>query len=155
MAVTFTSPITGAAQTGFTSPTYTHVSDVAPDSNGRQVAVSAVGGTQAGVITHSVAAPFTLTVVRPKVYKQLGKANPVTGLIANVPKNTYKFITRKGVLPLTGQPYAVMIVTTTIDVPAGSDLADAPNIRAALSAHFGGIAQQTSGFGDTATTGIL
>lgn len=155
MAVTFTSPITGAAQTGLTTPTYTHVADVAPDSNGRQVAVTALGGTQTGVITHSVAAPFTLTVVRPKVTKQLGKANPVTGVIANVPKNTYKFITRKGVLPLAGQPYQVMNITTTIDVPAGSDLADAPNIRAALSAHFGAIAQQSAGFGDTAVTAIL
>lgn len=155
MAVTFTSPITGAAQTGLTSPTYTHVADIAPDSNGRQVAVTALGGTQTGVTAHSVAAPFTLTVVRPKVTKQLGKANPVTGVIANVPKNTYKFITRKGVLPLAGQPYQVMNITTTIDVPAGADLADAANIRAALSAHFGGISQQSAGFGDTAVTAIL
>jgi hypothetical protein len=155
MSVTFTSPITGAAQTGFTSPTYTHVADTAPDSNGRQVAVTAVGGTQVGVITHSVAAPFTLTVVRPKVFKSLGKANPVTGLISNVPKNVYKFISRKGVLPLAGQPYQTMLVTTIIEVPAGSDLADAPNVRAALSAHFGGIAQQSAGFGDTGVTGIL
>lgn len=155
MAVTFTSPITGLAQTGLTSPTYTHVADVAPDSNGRQVAVTALGGTQTGVITHSVAAPFTLTVVRPKVYKNLGKANPVTGLIANVPKNVYKFISRKGVLPLAGQPYQTMLITTVIEVPAGSDLADPANVRAALSAHFGGVSQQSAGFGDTVVTGIL
>lgn len=155
MSVNLTSPITGAAQTGFTSPTYTHVSDVAPDSNGRQVAVTALGGTQTGVIAHSVAAPFTLTVVRPKVYKVLGKANPVTGLISNVPKNVYKFITRKGALPLAGQPYQTMLITTVIEVPAGADLADAPNLRAGLSAHFGGIAQQSAGFGDTAVSGIL
>lgn len=155
MAVTFTSPITGAAQTGFTSPTYTHVSDVAPDSNGRQVAVTAVGGTQTGVTTHSVASPFTLTVVRPKVFKNLGKANPVTGLIGNVPKNVYKHITRKGVTPSANQPYQTMLVTTIIEVPAGADTYDAANVRAALSAHFGGIAQQSAGFGDTAVSGIL
>lgn len=155
MAVTLTSPITGAAQTGLTSPTYTHVTDVAPDSNGRQVAVTALGGTQTGVITHSVAAPFTITAVRPKVFKSLGKANPVTGLISNVPKNVYKCLTRKGVLPLAGQPYQTMLITTVIEVPAGADLADAPNVRAALSAHFGAIAQQSAGFGDTAVTGIL
>jgi hypothetical protein len=102
-----------------------------------------------------VAAPFTLTVVRPKVYKSLGKANPVTGVIANVPKNTYKFIVRKGVLPLAGQPYQVMNITCTIDVPAGADLADPANVRAAFSACFGAIAQQSAGFGDTAVTGIL
>jgi len=155
MGITFTSPITGLAQTGLTSPTYTHVTDTAPDSNGRQVAVTALGGTQTGVITHSVAAPFTLTAVRPKVYKVLGKANPVTGLISNVPKNVYKLITRKGVLPLAGQPYQTLLITTTIEVPAGSDLADPANIRAALSAHFGGLSQQSAGFGDTAVTGIL
>lgn len=155
MAVTLTSPITGLAQTGFTSPTYTHVNDVAPDSNGRQVAVTAVGGTQAGVIVHSVAAPFTLTVVKPKVFKALGKPNPVTGLISNVPKNVYKFITRKGVLPLAGQPYQTMLITTIIEVPAGSDLADAANCRAGLSAHFGAISQQSAGFGDTAVSGIM
>lgn len=55
MAFTLTSPITGAAQTGFTTPTYTHVSDVAPEANGRQVAVTALGGTQTNVIAHSVA----------------------------------------------------------------------------------------------------
>jgi hypothetical protein len=102
-----------------------------------------------------VAAPFTLTVVKPKVFKSLGKANPVTGLISNVPKNVYKFITRKGVLPLAGQPYSTMLVTTVIEVPAGSDLADPANVRAALSAHFGGVAQQSAGFGDTGVTGIL
>jgi len=155
MAVTLTSPITGLAQTGLTSPTYTHVTDTAPDSNGRQVAVTALGGTQTGVITHSVAAPFTLTVVRPKVFKSLGKANPVTGLISNVPKNVYKFITRKGVSPLAGQPYSTMLITTIIEVPAGADLADAANVRAALSAHFGSLSQQSAGFGDTSVTGIM
>lgn len=59
MSFTLTSPITGAAQTGFTSPTYTLTSDLAPDNNGKQVAVTALGGTQVGVTTHSVAAPFT------------------------------------------------------------------------------------------------
>lgn len=155
MAVNLTSPITGQAQTGFTAPTYTHVSDVAPDSNGRQVAVTALGGTQAGVTTHSVASPFTLTVVRPKVFKYLGKAHPVTGVVANIGKNVYKLITRKGVTPLAGQPYQVMLVTTNMEVPAGADTADAANVRAALSAHYGALVQQSAGFGDTAVTGIM
>jgi hypothetical protein len=152
---TFTSPITGAAQTGFTAPTYTHVSDVAPDVNGRQVAVTALGGTQAGVVVHSVSSPFTLTFVRPKVYKTLGKANPVTGLIKDVPMNTYKFIGRKGVTPLAGQPYRVAQCTVIIDVPAGADTADAPNIRALLSAVIGALMQQPAAIGDTTISGIL
>lgn len=155
MAVTFTSPITGTAQTGLTAPTYTHVADLAPDSNGRQVAVTALGGTQTGVTTHSGSNPFTLTVVRPKVLKSLGKANPVTGVISNVPKNTYKFIVRKGMVPLAGQAPAVMIATLTMDVPAGADTASPAEIRAALSALFGAVSQQSAGFGDTLVQGIL
>lgn len=150
-----TSPITGAAQTGFTSPTYTHVADTAPDISGKQVAVTALGGTQAGVTTHSVASPFTISFFRPKVFRNLGKPNPVTGLVKDVPRNTYKQITRKGVLPLAGQPYANMQITTIIDVPAGSDTADAPNVRAALSAHIGTLWQIPAAIGDTGVTGII
>lgn len=149
------SPITGAAQTGFTSPTYTHVADTAPAANGKQVAVTALGGTQTGVIAHSVAAPFTITFIRPTTFKALGRANPVTGLIANVPRNTYGVTTRKGVLPLAGQPYQNMTIRTIIDVPAGSDLADSANVRAALSAHIGALSAQSAGIGDTAVSGIM
>lgn len=155
MAFSLTSPITGAAQTGFTSPTYTHVADTAPDVNGRQVAVSAVGGTQVGATVHSIASPFTLTIVRPKTFKVLGKTNPVTGLLPSVPMNTFKFITRKGVTPLAGQPYATLRITTIVDLPAGSDTADAANVRAALSAHIGGLYQQSAGLGDTSVSGVL
>lgn len=150
-----TSPITGGAQTGLTSPTYTFVSDVAPDANGKQVAVTALGGTQTGVQVHSVASPFTLTFARPKAFKALGQPNPVTGRLPSVPRNTYKIITRKGVVPLAGQPAATMLVTTTIDVPAGSDSYDATNVRAALSAHIGALNQQSAGIGDTGTSGIM
>lgn len=155
MTITVTSPITGAAQTGLTTPTYTLTADTPPNPNGKQNAVTALGGTQTGVTVHSVAAPFTVSAFRPAVFRQLGKANPVTGLIANVPKNSYKVITRKGVLPLAGQPYQTMLVTTIIDVPAGADLADAANVRAALSAHIGALSQQSAGIGDTAVSGII
>jgi hypothetical protein len=102
-----------------------------------------------------VSSPFTISAFRPVSYKTLGSPNPVTGIIANVQNNTYKVITRKGVLPLSGQPTKTMIVTTTIDVPAGADLADPANIRAALSAHLGAVAQQSAGIGDTAVSGII
>jgi hypothetical protein len=155
MTVSLTSPVTGAAQTGLTSPTYTHVADIAPDVNGRQYAVTALGGTQTNVVVHSVAAPFTLSVWRPKIMKILGNPNPITGVISSVSRNVYKVITRKGVLPLAGQPYQTMLVTTSIEVPAGSDAADAVNVRAALSMHFGSLAQVSSGMGDTAVSGVL
>jgi hypothetical protein len=128
---------------------------VAPDANGKQVAVTALGGTQTGASVHSVAQPFTLTFVKPKILRGLGKPNPVTGLVGSVPRNVYKLITRKGVLPLAGQPYTNMLVTTIIEVPAGSDLADPNNIRAALSAHIGALTQQSAGIGDTGVSGIM
>lgn len=155
MAVTLTSPITGAAQTGFTSPTYTLTTDLAPDVNGKQVAVTALGGTQTGVTTHSVASPFTVTFVRPKVSRNLGKPNPTTGLVKDVPRNTYKCIVRKGVTPLAGQPFTNLQATCVIDVPAGSDTADPANVRAAISALVGALSQISAGLGDTLVSGIL
>jgi hypothetical protein len=155
MSFSLSSPVTGAAQTGLTSPTYTLSADTAPDVNGKQYAVTALGGTQTGVAAHSVASPFTITFWRAKVLRVLGNPNPVTGVVANVPVNTYKLITRKGVSPLAGQPIRVMVVTTQIDVPAGSDTADGEDIRAALSAHIGSLTQASSGIGDTAINGVM
>lgn len=149
------SPLTGAAQTGFTSPTYTLTSDTAPDNNGVQHAVTALGGTQAGVTAHSVSSPFTLTFVRPKSFKTIGTPNPVTGIVSQIGRNRWKLITRKGVLPLAGQPYQTMLVTTIIEVPAGADTADAANVRAALSAHFGVFANQSAGIGDSSISGVM
>lgn len=152
---TFTSPVTGAAQTGFTTPTYTHVIDVPPSSLAKQVAVTALGGTQAGVIVHSGSAPFTTTIWRPAQIKQVGKVNPVTGVLPTPPRNVFKYVTRKGVLPLAGQAYQTMVITTIIELVAGSDLADPANVRAAHSMHFGCIAQQSSAIGDSSITAII
>lgn len=155
MTIAVSSPITGTAQTGLTAPTYTLTTDTAPSNNGKQWAVTALGGTQTGVVVHSVAAPFTISCFKPQNTVVLGTPNPSTGVIGNVKKNSYKVITRKGVLPLAGQPYQTMIITTTIDVPAGADNADSPSVRAALSAHIGALSQQSAGVGDTAVSAIL
>lgn len=150
-----TSPLTGGAQTGFTSPTYTLVGDIAPSANGKQSAVSALGGTQAGVTIHSASSPFTLTRFRPQQLKSLGVANPVTGVIKNIPNNVYKLITRKGVTPAAGQSAIPMPITTTIPVPAGADTYDAPNVRAAISAHIGMLNQLSPAIGDASVSGII
>jgi len=155
MAFAPTSPITGAAQTGLTSPTYTVATDSPSESNAKQVYVSALGGTQTGVLAHSVAAPFTLAMFRPKVLKNLAPVNPVTGVLRNVPVNNYKVITRKGVLPLAGQSYKTALFTTHLEIPAGSDLADPLSLRAALSAHIGLLTQISSAIGDTVVTGTI
>lgn len=149
------SPVAGAVETSFTSPTYTLTTDTAPDTNAKQYAVTATGGTQAGVTTHSVGSPFTHTMFRPKVLKVLGNPNPVTGIIPNVERNVYSNLTRKGVTPLTGQPIQVMLVKTTIEVPAGSDTADAPNVKAAQSCHIGILWESSNDIGDVSLSGVL
>ena len=150
-----TSPVTGSAQTGLTSPTYTLSNDTPPASNAKQFAVTALGGTQTGVDAHSVARPFTVTMFKPAVPKVLGQPNPITGIVSAVPNNVYTVITRKGVTPLAGQASKVMLIETKIHVPAGSDVADPQNVRAALSEHLGTLAQCSAGIGDTTINGIL
>lgn len=155
MTIAIPGAITGAAQTGFTTPGYTTTVDTPPDVNSKQSAITSLSGTQAGVNAHSVSQPFTITATRPRQAAVLGKPNPTTGLIASVPRNTYKVLTRKGVLPLAGQPSQVMIIRTEIEVPAGADTADAANIRAALSAHIGMLSASSAGIGDTTINAVL
>ena len=156
MSINVTSPVTGGPQTGFASPTYTVVPDTAPPGNpGRQSAVTALGGTQTGVTTHSVASPFTVNFTRPSNLRVLGQPNPVTGVIQVVPTNTYKCIVRKGVLPLAGQAYRTALFSATCDIPAGADLADPANLRAGLSLFIGALNQQSAGLGDTIMSGII
>jgi len=155
MTISISSPVTGTAQTGLTSPTYTLASDTAPDVNAVQKAVTALGGTQTGVTTHSVSSPFTVSAWRPKNLRMLGTPNPVTGVIPNVQNNTFSVNTRKGVSVLGGQPIKMMMIRTIIDIPAGADTYDAANVRAALSLHIGSLSQVSSGIGDTVVTGVL
>ncbi len=154
MAITMTGVITGAAVTGLTTPTYTLTADTAADDNTRQSAVTALGGTQTGVSVHSVSNPFTSTVSRPRTLKTLGKAN-LNGLISNVGRNTYKWLVRKGALPLAGQPTAISLIRTDFEVPAGTESADLINLKAMLS-FWGGFANSNaSGFADTFTNALL
>lgn len=149
------SPVAGGPQAGLTSPTYTLAVDTPPAYNAKQYAVTALGGTQPGVDVHSITRPFTLTQFRPSSPKILGRMNPVTGVISDVPVNTYTTLTRKGVTPLAGQASRVAQAKTDLLIPAGSDVADQSNLRAMLSLHFGAIWQQSGGIGDLVITGIL
>lgn len=155
MTFSLTTPVTGGAQTGLTAPTYTLIADTPPNNNAKQWVVSALGGTQTGVTTHSISAPFSVAMFRPQNPQVLGPVSPVTGVLTRVPMNTHKVVVRKGVLPLAGQAYKNLIVTVTMECPAGADSADAANVRAALSLAFGAIAQQSAGIGDTVISGTL
>lgn len=155
MTYILSTPVTGGAQTGFTSPTYTLSGDTAPDVHGKQWAVTALGGTQSGVTAHTASSPFTVTFFKPKLWKPLGQVNPVTGQIKAVPRNVFKEVIRKAVTVLSGQPTHNAIFSRTFDLPAGSDTADAPNLRAAMSLQVGIATQQSATLGDTLVTGIV
>jgi hypothetical protein len=99
--------------------------------------------------------PFTITSFRPKVFQALGKPNPTTGVIKYVPMNRFRVLTRKGVLPLAGQSPVPAMIDSIMLIPAGSDSADAPNIRAMASLHIGALTQQPAGIGDTLVSGIM
>lgn len=155
MSISIPASVTGGAQTGFTAPTYTMTADTPPDMNAKQSVVTAIGGTQAGVTVHSVSSPFLASVWRPKVFRILGKPNPVTGLISNVPKNAYKVVTMKGVTPAVNQPHDKLIIGTSLDIPAGADTYDVANVRAAIALHIGLLWQISAGLGDTTVNGVL
>lgn len=156
MSLSLSSPVTGGAQSGLTSPTYTIATDTAPSNTGKQYAVSALGGTQTGVdASSSPSRPFTVTLSRPAVLRQLPAVNPVTGYLPNVPRNVYKIIARKGVTVLSGQPAQVALATLELSIPAGADVADAANVRAMLSLLIGSLNQISSSIGDTVVTGVI
>lgn len=148
------SPVTGAAQTGLTSPTYTFVADVAPDVNGIAKAVTALGGTQTGVEVSSTSNPFTLLATRPKVMRTLPSLL-ANGQLPSVPKNTFTVSLKKGVDVLSGQPKQIMLCKLEISVPAGADTADPESVRAAISYFVGALWQDADGLGDTLVSGIL
>lgn len=154
MAINLTSPVTGTAQTGLTSPTYTVVVDQAPDVNSKQWYVSVLGGTQTGVRKHSAADPFTFSFWRDKVIKTLGQLG-LNGQYTNVPMNKYKAITRKGIIVGLNQPPRPMIIRTEIECPAGGESYDSTNMQAALSQHFGSLSQLSAGVGDSVGSGSI
>lgn len=150
-----TSPVTGGAQTGLTSPTYTLTTDVAQDVNGKQYAVTALGGTQTGVRTHAVSDPFTISFYRPKSPKALPAPNAVTGKYGNVGYNDYTCVARKGVNFAANNAPLTMVHRGGFSVPAGADAYDAVNVRALVSLVIGAYSQTSAGIGDTLVTGIL
>lgn len=140
MSVSLTSPVTGAAVTGFTSPTFTLTADAAPNAHSKQWAVTALGGTQpADVDVHSISDPFTITVERPAQFRGVTSPNPVTGVLSNQARNVWKIRLRKGMVPLAGQADQISAMELRVPVPAGADSADPENIRAACSMFFGAL----------------
>ncbi len=154
MTMIYTSPVTGGAQTGFTSPTYTITADAsAPNPRTKQYAVTALGGTQTGVRTSTPSDPFTVSYTPPAQLKVLPPVNPITGKYPPVPYNVHQIMLRKGMNFAANQSPLVGWVKCELGLPAGAEY-DAANIRAMASLLEGFIAQQVAGLGDTLVTGI-
>jgi hypothetical protein len=132
MTVAFSSPVTGAAITGLTSPTHTLTADTPPESNGKQYLVTTLGGTQTNARVHTLSDPFSISVFKPKVLKTLPPKNN-SGLYPSVPMNSYSTIIRKGVYIDASSNIRQMTIRVTADVPAGADASDGVNIKSALS----------------------
>lgn len=146
--------INGTAQNGgFTTPTYTATASAVTFPNGKIYTITAKAGTQPGTVdVHSASRPFSVLVSRPANIRGLPAVN-ANGVLPNVPVNTYSVNTRKGVTPLAGQASVLASIKTSLNVPAGADLADAANLRAMISAHIGALQQMSAEIGETALTG--
>jgi hypothetical protein len=159
MALAPSSPITGGAVTGLTSPTYTYTEDTT-DINARRFVVTALGGTQTNVETHSVSSPFYLTVQRPAVMKTLPKPNSI-GNYSQLPVNEFRVKLVKGVTingNIAGQNNeAQVIIDMRVRVPAGSELSynDPEELKAALSFMSGFVYSNAGGLYDLVSTGLL
>lgn len=121
-----------SAVSGFTSPTFTTVLQVATVPNGKLSSVTARGGTQPGGLTdvHTASRPFSFLSTRPQTIQQLPPLNGA-GVLPNVPINVYTLGCKKGLTVLSGQPAVAGYVKVSLGIPAGADLAD-PNAVAAM-----------------------
>jgi stage V sporulation protein SpoVS len=155
MSLALTTPITGLLQTGQTAPTYTIAADQPPPNvAGRQFVVTALGGTQTGVDASSSSRPFTILLYRPS---QLALPPTVVNGVLSGPikRNNFVIISRKGVTAVTGAPSQVAIIRTQIEIPAGADVVDAPNVRALIAMHFGAGTQLAANLGDSVISGSV
>jgi hypothetical protein len=129
--------------------------DTPPASNGKQVYISALGGTQTGVDIHTVSNPFTLSMFRPGKIATLDPVDPNTGQLKKVPFNRYTLIGRKGLLPLAGQARKPGWIRIEVAIPAGAETADAPALAALHSMTFGAAYALAQEIYNTARTGSV
>jgi len=155
MTVLISSPVTGAAITGLTSPTHTLTADTPPDANAKQYVVTTLGGTQTNARTHTLSDPFSITVWKPKVPKALPAKNPISNAYPSVPMNQYAVIVRKGVYIDSSNTLRQATIRLNIDIPAGADASDAVNIKSAMSLLGGVMFAEGDDFSDLVVKGIL
>lgn len=153
-----TSPVTGGTITGLTSPTYTLAADTARSLNENQWYVSALGGTQTGVVTHSANRPFTVTFRMPQFLKRLNqKFLSALGVYTRpIPVNTWEMLvnTKAYTDPTSYNLGGIRVRLILEAAPGIADQASGlAQINAALSLALGCATQQLSGIRDAALYG--
>lgn len=154
MAIALTTPVTGGAQTGFTTPAFVIAADSNPDFNGKQWVATGFTGTMVGVTPHSASSPCSVAFYKPKNVRVLAKPN-LNGFLGEVPVNVYSFYFRKGATPAANQVPVVAYCKQLFGIPAGTDTYDAPNIRALASMVVGVNNQLSAGIGDTLVSSVM
>jgi hypothetical protein len=154
MAISLAGSVTGTAQTGFTTPGFTIVTDQPPAWNAKQWAISALTGTQTGASATSQSSPFIFIAYRPVAFTPVGRVNP-QGVLVNNGFNNWAFVVKKGMIPLAGQAPQVATFTLNMKIPAGADLASPGEIKSALSLLFGAVTQVSAGTGDSLISGTM
>lgn len=131
MTINVTGPTAAITAGTLTAATYSFTADMANDLRSKVFVVSAAGGTQAGVNTHTVDAPKQFIVKKPAVFQQPSAYNVTTGKYGRVPKNITRVIGRGSANVAAGQVELIPI-TLDIPIPAGAMTYDRPNVEASV-----------------------
>jgi hypothetical protein len=154
MALDITTSITGVVLNGFSAPTYTLALDTPPANNAKQSIVTALGGTQTGVRTHTPSDPFSITVSKPVIPVPYPKTN-LQGVVGKAGRNKYVMLIRKGTLPLTGQSPQVSDLRIETNVVSGADVNDKANLAALYSAGAALLNREAANLLVASTTGSI
>lgn len=129
--MTMPASLVGPNINAWTAPTFNLAVDVAPNSNGKQWAVTSVSAAS-GVRAHSTTDPFTITyfkVASPQAAPKLGS----NGFLINTGYNRFKRVIRKGTIVLAGQSPVISTASQDYKIAAGADSADVANIAAIVA----------------------
>jgi hypothetical protein len=79
----------------------------------------------------------------------------MNGAYPNVPLNRIEILQRKGVYIDSQATVRVMNIRVIAEIPAGAELADSINIRAAVSNILGVLGEEADDYGHTLVSGLI
>lgn len=154
MAWNLSSPVTGQAIGALVTPTFTFAPGNVANQLSKAFIVTVLGGTQAGVETHSVGNPFIAMAMVPATFKVQGLSSNGVGTVTNG-YNVFKTQITKGVVVDAAGNRRVCIHREETLVPPGADVYDLESIASMFSCRKGIIDQTNGGWYDTLRQGNL